>query len=396
MSTIFEDVQTAVRGATCWIAGQAADGANATIDFLTEGNDPYDILGDAREYWRRRVAEGRDAICSDGPTGGNVPDTPTGGPPFEGGQCPGDRYNFAGVASFAGGANGSIDQQFSLGGSVTNRLRGPVNLTAEFAADGRPEYVFTGSEPGDRQVVAGSPDQTHAGIVVNSVTNLENTPDNCGNPPPISGPGAPPDGPEDSPPVIWIFPRPDPDNPGVDLPPVNVYPPDVRVFPDGSISFCFGVSVGFLSAEVCWTPGLGDPYSNPEGPVDRCCPEPDTDPPEAPEAEEDPPEDNDGRILIGVICSCDRTLAEQSVATVRGNGDGPNIYLPSLAELRFAVKTPAGQAWTRPEKIQGTKEYIEAPEGVDAYSWAIDEWRGVPISVTPVYTREVNPNGPEI
>ena len=369
MSTLRDDIQDAVRGATCWIADQAANGANDLIDFLTSGPDRTGLLDPARDYWQDRVGQARDDICSDGPTSGSPPPPGAG---FTGGQCEGVNYR----VDYDYYRVGDSDPDPKTVGIFRN-VRGPIE-SIEIDVAGNVSQILLNH--GGGSVKTGPFETSSAGnlteAAITSVSREDGLPDDCGDPP----------NPNPQPYPIWESPRPNPVDPTQPDVPINVWSPRVDVSPDGDIEFCFQVDYNGLSFTYCYSPGYGDPEGSPSDPVRECCPDLEVPEDKAPPTTDDPPPPESARDLVGIVVSVTGNPLLGDNVTERGDGVGPSTFLPAIADLRFAVRTPVGAAWTPAIRIQGRKEVHLVPGNLPAYDWAIDEWKGVPVTATPIYT----------
>lgn len=137
--------------------------------------------------------------------------------------------------------------------------------------------------------------------------------------------------------------------------------------------FCLQVNYNLNTGEV--TTGNGEPES------DRCCPEI-GEPSADPGADDPPPPENETR-YAGAITSC--TVRHTSRGfTEKGDGDGPELFVPSLGEIRFAVVIGGRRAWTIDQPIKSLTQYTKVPVDVPVYSWSVFPKKGVDITVTGV------------
>lgn len=373
MSTLTEDVQSAVRGASCWLADSLFDNPDVGNSLIFRDFRRVPGGETARDYWASRTRQLRNFICNDGPrNGAEVPEEPDGFP-FEGGQCPTD-YDINVVYFYDSGFFGDRRSR-----EITARRAGPISNVRLVQGDNLIQ-IFATNESGEIQIDAlgeSLGDVSGGAIAFVEVTRVDGQADDCGNVPP-----AIPTGP------VWRYPVPNPenpDNPGIDI---DVSLPVIIIGPGGELSFNFGVQIGALNLSFVYSPGAGDPAPNPSQDPNDCCPDKDTGGEQAPPTDGDPDEPPSELRFDSAICSVVNLPNVPGGATEKGDGIGPSIFLPSLAEIRFAVSTPGGNAWTQALKIQGLKEVIQVPVRYPAFAWSVDEYQGVSVVVTPLYNRE--------
>lgn len=370
MSTITGFVQDAVRGAACFLAdvGTIGPGIADRLVFRDlrrpPGSEP------ALDYFANAAGGIRDLICADGPqAGAPVPQPPVTPPNVIGGQCD-TLYQLTLTASYLSGFFG--DRQTRV---TTNNVTGPLGNVQVIQDGAVVRWVIqTGTGEVQLDSVTESLGSATEGAVDNVVNpRVDGLPDDCGSPPI-----------EPEPPV-WRYPVPDPGDPTGPPIDIDLDIPVIIIGPGGEIEFNFGINIGSIPITFVYAPGGGDPERrSPDDPYDCCPPLDEIDPP-APENPEEPDEPEDDRRFDYVICSTPTRPLLPGGATEKGNGLGPSIYLPSLAEIRFKVITPRGRSWTQAVKIQGLNEVIEVPVRFPAYGWNVDEYQNVPITVTPIY-----------
>lgn len=110
-------------------------------------------------------------------------------------------------------------------------------------------------------------------------------------------------------------------------------------------------------------------------------------PPSIPDAEPDPEDAEEGRQLVGVIVTSEFTSPNPNASTIF-QGDNPNIQIPNLGYISFAIRTSSGAvAWTNDIPVKNLRAYIPVPENTTAIRAAGTPKRDVSWVLTPVYEK---------
>lgn len=296
------------------------------------------------------------------------------GPALPGGQCPGDRYNFKGVTEQVNPDNGqTISGTFSLGGSITNRLIGPVSLSRLDNSQGVDTYRFTGSD-GNTQDANAAPGFEFTSFQVTEVTNLEGNPDNCGA----------------------IEPDPNPSGSGnVDYDdedgnpqsePFDIVGDSPFRLPNGDLILPFE----FCLASICFdvnfnlsTDSISFAFGGSAG-AEVCCPPLEETEDEQSENEDNPPDPDDDRRFVGVVVTFVNPPSGYS-ATELLSGSAPSLFVPYLATLRFAIEIGGRFCWSLDLPIKQNRVFLPVPPDSTGYAWSIINNCNLQVDVDPVY-----------
>ena len=253
-------------------------------------------------------------------------------PGFEGGQCPGDRYEVDITRN-----NGPVSTRSVTDGG--DFIQGPISGISQFdngtglnnyrlnVGNGIVNLATNFTQPQNFQIVA--------------IRNLTNPSDDCGSPSPVVDPYDP-DNFTTSPPVTFT------DENGIDVtinPSVTYAPITINAnnefsapfeitFEDGSSLFGdFNLSTGDVN--------IGPGNSGGGGSA-------------GPEREKDPDEPlEEGEEIVGVrVVSAFETLSGARLSEIATVGDAPNLYVPRLATVLFRRETAVGDGWSQPFNVQ--------------------------------------------
>jgi len=365
VATFLEAVGQAARSAYCFALGNFDTGARALGRVALGAAAVSRVSGALRAQ-----------LCNDSP------DPIPGDPPFEGGQC---EAVYTAVFQTVSGS-GALSNPF------TRRIRGPIGGTRIFQ-DGASfqAQVFcrgininasncgalTQGEPAFRGVGVGGSSLEGGQLNILSATICSGT-DNCGDPDPI----APPPGVIFAPEVDVTYVDEGDNNITV---PVNFVFAPVFVDLDGSLT----VPLNFDAGGVNFTGNLTvAPEFNlnirPEG-ITRPPGQPDN--PDAPGEPGDPgdePEERepDDPLIIGVLVFSD--VDEDAKPSSILFDKGPNLYVPRLADVQFAIAVGDDVGWTSDLPVKSTQAYIPCPAPQGAIDVRVSAQPGVEARFTPV------------
>jgi len=305
-------------------------------------------------------------------------------PPFTGGQCPGVNY-VARVRVTNPGPLGNCQESVfdtALNGIGPGPISGTqVNTTPN--PDGRVTYRFGFVGPGgfsEFTQTTVTPSCGEASFGVLTVQRADGQPDTCGNPTP-STPPFPPDGDTVSIDITYV------NNEGdnvtelgdlvifapVVIAPVTVVAP-VRIdLPDVSFNGNIVLSPDF-SVEL-------QPPSFRRGPGDTDAPPP----PENPDTSPATPQDDSSRRIVGAIATVTSDPSD-GLATEVASADGPDLFVPRMGTLSFRIRAAESLSWTAPFDIKTTRQFIPAPENVQALDAVASPNPNYSIAVTLVYS----------
>ena len=263
-------------------------------------------------------------------------------PPFEGGQCPGERYNLT-VALFFDG----VQQGQPL--SFTNKI-GPISIeTGTIEQSGN---AFAQVNDGNGDGITGLSSATQEpSVQVSNVSLTFGGVDDCGDPE-AEVPPYDPGNFTTNPDVTFT------DDTGTDvtISPTIVYKPVTTnsdnefavpfeiTFEDGSSLFGdFNISTGDFN--------IGPGNSGGDGAS-------------GPEREKDPDEPmEEGEEIVGVrVISTVGTLSQGRLTEIASVGSAPNLYVPRLATVLFRSETSIGNGWSQPFDVQTTDAVIYSDE----------------------------------
>lgn len=133
--------------------------------------------------------------------------------------------------------------------------------------------------------------------------------------------------------------------------------------------------------QFCYNLNTGATQSCSQGPEnDPCCPAVDPIAVE-PGPDDPPPPENDERYAGLLIRILDASLNKTAT---RVGSDGPTLYIPRLAAVRFAVEVGGRRMWTVDQPLKTTPQGIFVNAPALAYAWDIIEEPGVTLDVTPI------------
>lgn len=110
-------------------------------------------------------------------------------------------------------------------------------------------------------------------------------------------------------------------------------------------------------------------------------------PPSIPDAEPDPDDAKENRQLIGVVVTSAFTADKPSATTIF-QGDNPDIQVPTLGYVSFAIRTASNVVgWTNDIPVKNLRAYIPVPPNTTAIRAAGTPRPDVNWTLTPVYER---------
>jgi hypothetical protein len=283
----------------------------------------------------------------------NRPPTPAPDSQYQGGQCPGVRYNFSGFYDITGGTLAGESRDWSINGvlgptgSVTKRLSGQNGVANNIVVQGA---------DGESVTAAGAPRSiTDFEIRDITVTPVDG-PNDCGDPPP-EAPPLPPEISEGTPQNITFT-----DNDGTDVTipvvlffgfaninanaDINI---PVRIDWDGDAQL-FG-ELNLTTGDVNFT--FGNRISEPS------CDRPPTD--SIPDTDPDNPETFTRIVAVRVTVS---STNSPRITTLSQPGGNPTILIPNAGFVSFRVETRGGgggQAWTTDIPVKSVDQVIPCP-----------------------------------
>lgn len=226
---------------------------------------------------------------------------------------------------------------------------------------------------GTSVAIAGASNPEFAMITEFTVTRVDGLPDDCGG----DTPQQPPTG---NAPVTYD----DPDGNPVEDEPWDFLPDFPFRLPNGNIIIPFGVFNGNLTLNADFNLSIDEVSFNfgGKGGQEACCPVPDDDgmPEDDPE---DPPEPEDEKRLWGVktVATFDTFPVQQTQIVAAGE---PNLYVPDLGSVRFAVEVAGRRAWTMDQKIRTLSQFTPVNAPATAYAFSVVPRPGVSIQTIPI------------
>lgn len=153
---------------------------------------------------------------------------------------------------------------------------------------------------------------------------------------------------------------------------------------DGSVHIPFTVEVGGIDFNVDFnlsdgSVGIGGAG---QGGASNCCP-PILPAPQVDNPNDPPPPTDDSRIL-GIKTNI-TAIATAAKPTQVGDGTGPDIYLPRLGVVRFAVEVGGSRAWTADQPIKTLSQFTPVNAPAFAYDFTVLAEPGVTIEPLPIY-----------
>jgi len=365
MITFAEGVAQATRGTLCAVM---AVNDNINRLFAKIGADPFGFYP-AMSGLRRQ-------LCSDDPD-----NDPIYVPEFTGGQCVGVNYNVTILRE-----NYPFSDCSTLGPvSTTNTYLGPIrglvtrteNPSGPLCTPGgNAVYLRYGSNPIQESPVAGAGYGATASIT--SVVRADALPDDCGDPPPVIGPPGDvivegdnityniDESTEITVPISFVFAPAYVDLDGSVTVPVNI---DV-----GGIEFSGTVEIAPEFNLTIKPKGLNPSPGAPDDPDEIGEPgEPST------------PIDDEEELestIVGVLVYSD--IDPDGLPSSILFPDGPNIYVPRLASVQFAVKTQNSIGWTPDQDVKNLECYVPCPAPQGAIAVRVSPMPGVTSRFTPV------------
>lgn len=226
--------------------------------------------------------------------------------------------------------------------------------------------------PGTSVSIASASNNEFAVVTEVNPVRQDGRPDDCGEVPPQQ----PPTGDD-----TITYDGPD----GNPIPDVDVtFNPSFPIIGPGGILYmpievcflavCLDVNFNLSTGDIVFNFG-GEPDASP------CCP-PAEDLPED-EGEEDPPPPEDDTRYVGVITTA--TLNGDYVAATQiGDGVGPDLYVPRIGVVRFAIAIGGRRSYTVDQSIKQLHQvtYVNAPSA--AYAWSVLPDKGFDIQSTGV------------
>lgn len=358
MVSAIEAITGQVKNGLCFILGNVEDAARVL------GN----LVGTSAGIGG--VAGGLGALVCDLPP----EPLPVAPPPFNGGQCQGVPYRVLFSYTNDQGNRNEIEQ--NIEGVVVGVYTIPANFGGKSVGierrnpDGSIQRFFQ----------AGVTDpNTNPAPSLSVLGRVDGLPDTCGDP---DGGPVPPPGPV-SPELPDITYDIDGDT-NITVPIAVIYAP-VYVDLDGSFKMPISINVGDidLSGTINLAPEFGieiKPTINIGGPGTPDDPdiigEPGGGPTEIPDSE-----DLESTI-IGVLVYSDLTTDNGSSGVDFTNG--PDLYVPRLASVQFAVKTRDSIGWTSDQDVKNLECYVPCPAPQGAIAVRVSPMPGVSSRFTAV------------
>ena len=222
--------------------------------------------------------------------------------------------------------------------------------------------------PGTVVGLLGSSGETYVRAEVVSLFRPDGQPDDCGDTPPQQPPTGSDEITYDGPDGVVV----------VDAP-ITIIPVFPIVGPGGVVvipvevclsAFCLNLELNITTGDIVFNFG-GQPES------DNCCPPTsDDDPP--PENDDDPPPPDQDVRYWGVKTICSFSLPAIDADEI-GDGQGPNLYIPRLGVVRFAVEVGGGRAWTIDQPIKTVSQFTPVNAPAAAYAFTVLAEPGVTI-----------------
>lgn len=358
MSNYLNALNDSIRDGACFLLNQ---GDNA-VRFFNEIS-PVDAPN-APRYWLPK-------LCDEDP-GNYTPPTA----PFEGGQCPGVDYtvtvDVTRINSFCSQVSSQYSSSGFIGPITSVDLRDPFRIGQCPAGDPNSRLTVTHSPGG---VTTESTLEAFGTTAPFEITNIaiartDGQPDTCGNPEPDIPPW-PPAGDTYNISPTYI----DNSDNSVNLSgnvvlfapvfapfvPVKVFAP-IRVdlggvVIDGTIEFApdFTVNLGAPSGDN----SPGNPDGNPD----------DEDPTGVPTT----PDDEDNRRLLGLFVRSVSDGTDKATRVAQSNG--PDLFVPRLAQVYFRVRAGRTVGWSGPFDVNTQSQWVPAPRNAIATT-ARTHWLG--------------------
>lgn len=263
-------------------------------------------------------------------------------PPFTGGQCPGELYEFRII--FA--PDNPPGSQSSFIGNFVGPITGWQITGEEVLNPNNPDSILYSWRFTHANGVETGATNSSAGGITPTVSPVDGT-DDCGDPPPTIPP-FPPGGDIVSIDITYT------NNEGntvvelgdltifapVVIAPVNIVAP-IRVnLPDVSFNGQIVLSPRF---DVVLNPPVSTDGPGEEG------------------GDDEQPEPDDEKELIGVrVITQNPTTG--AATTIFGQGAAPNLYVPRLATVQYEVRFENVTAWTEPVDIKAANQFVPAPK----------------------------------
>jgi hypothetical protein len=365
MVSAIDAISQALRAGACSVLSGAEQGAQYVSNVYGTSFGAYNGAAGLRRQ-----------ICSDNPANDDTYE-----PPFMGGQC--DQAYVVFLQRIM--ADGSTP--FSPFGRLT---RGPILGTRRVPLDGGspPNYSLQINTNGSLQAQstcgaisasgqAWRPIGSGVGqdIKITSITPCGS--DDCGNIPPVVAP------PQNFNYDVDITYNID-DSTEITVPLSVIFAP-VYVALDGKINAPISVDLGGIKFDgtVEFAPefkveiqpsGSSGGGGGPDDPGDLDDP---SDP-----GEPVPPENPQTPPIVGVLVfsQVDSDAVPSGILFV----DGPNLYVPRLASVQFAIKTGNSIAWTSDQDVKNTECYVPCIPPQGAIAVRVSPMPGVTVSFTPV------------
>lgn len=381
MVTALEAVGALYRSAVCSVLADADAGARAAQRIF----GTYGALVNGTRALSRTFC---DSDPDDDPS--PIP------PPFEGGQCLGTTYRVEGTYTASCQFNETLNfRTFVLGpvGGIVSASSGSNDAWFITGTDsgGAPALYNVNTNPGGQGLLIAPTGALSCGAifpggvgaaaavdapVITSVVAIDG-PDDCGNPPiPVPPPG---DTPVEGDVIYNID-----DSTTVTIPLIGIFAP-FYVSVDGRINAPISFSLGGVdfNGELTIAPEFNIELfpinvGGGGGGVDN----PDTFPP-APPADDQPvdPAPLEERIIGVIVRSVIGPQATPSGITAT---DIPNIYVPRLASVSFAIEAGGAAAWTPDIDVKNANCYIPCPAPQGAVDFGVFPQQGVTVTARAV------------
>jgi len=311
-------------------------------------------------------------------------------PAFTGGQCVGVNYSvtirsevfpFADCSTF-----GPSISVLGFPGPIRGLVTRTENPTGPLCTPGgNAVYLRYGSNPIQEIIVAGAGYGATASIL--SVAREDGQPDLCGDPPPVYP--DPPPGYDFGGDITYNI----DESTEITVPVIGIFAP-IYVALDGSLRIPVTIDVGGVdfSGEVTIAPefnveikptGVRPGPGKPDGDDDG---QGGDDPVPVPEDEDD------ANPIIGVLVFSQ--LVNDPNATGLDSEGGPNLLVPRIGSVQFAIKTGNSIGWTADQDVKNLESYVPCPAPQGAIAVRVTPLSGVTRTFVPVRGKPLTPELP--
>jgi hypothetical protein len=290
---------------------------------------------------------------------------------FEPGQCNGVRYrvNWSRITPAGTPVQQTLD---SLWGPIEGIERRVLsNGRIQHRIFSRGVWPLAIQPPGTPFTLLDEPPPGSTEVKIDSLVRPDGQPDDCGAPVPQGGPTGTAD-------ITYVD-----NSQTTNNITINISTGDPVADPDGGFSIPFGFAVGNLNLDANFDVSIDELAFNfgGEAGAEACCPTVDVNPEDA--DEDDPPPPTSDKRLWGIKVLSDVNLAE-STATVIGDLDNPDLHLPDLGLVRFAIEFGGQRGWTSGVRLQTVSQFVPVNAPTVAYDYAILRRPGVTYTVREV------------